>query len=93
MRTTIGAYRAVKKEEFSNGLTIVCNLYGSDQHAVNLKIQLKMLSNNICGKNIDIFDVKKYLPKLAPAVKVLFSEVVLLMKLILVLPATNGSYN
>ena len=54
-------------------------------------MQLEMLSNNICGKNIDIFDVKKYLPKLAPAVKALFSEVVLLMKLILVLPATNGT--
>ena len=39
----------------------------------------------------DIFDVKKYLQELTPAVKALFSEVVLLMKLILVLPATNAT--
>ena len=36
--------KAVKKEEFSNELTTVCNLYGSDLHAANLKMQLEMLS-------------------------------------------------
>ena len=83
--------KAVKKEEFSNELTTVCHLYGSDLHAANLKMQLEMLSDHISGNNIDIFDVKKYLQDLAPAVKALFSEVVLLMKLILVLPATNAT--
>lgn len=83
--------KAVKKEEFSNELTTVCHLYGSDLHAANLKMQLEMLSDHISGNNIDIFDVKKYLQELAPAVKALFSEVVLLMKLILVLPATNAT--
>ena len=83
--------KAVKKEEFSNELTTVCHLYGSDLHAANLKMQLEMLSDHISGKNIDIFDVKKYLQELAPAVKAVFSEVVLLMKLILILPATNAT--
>ena len=83
--------KAVKKEEFSNELTTVCHLYGSDLHAANLKMQLEMLSDHISGNNIDIFDVKKYLQELAPAVKAVFSEVVLLMKLILILPATNAT--
>ena len=80
--------KAVKK---ANELTTVCNLYGSDLHAANLKMQLELLSDHISGKNTDIFDVKKYLQELTPAVKALFSEVVLLMKLILVLPATNAT--
>ena len=41
-------------------------------------MQLEMLSDHISGNNIDIFDVKKYLQELTPAVKALFSEVVLL---------------
>ena len=52
-------------------------------------MQLKMLSDHISGNNIDIFKVKKYLQELESAVKTIFSEVVLLKKLILTLPATN----
>ena len=52
-------------------------------------MQQKMLSDHISGNNIDIFEVKKYLQELEPTVKTIFSEVVLLKKLILTLPATN----
>ena len=83
--------KAVKKEDFSNELTTVCNLYGSDLHTANLKMQQEMFSNNIPVGNIDIFDVKKYLYDLELSVKAHFSEVVLLIKLILVLPATNAT--
>jgi len=83
--------KAVNKEDFSTELTTVCNLYGSDLHAANLKMQLEMLGDHFSGNNVDIFDVKKYLQDSAPAVKTLFSEVTLLMKLILVLPATNAT--
>ena len=48
-----------------------------------------MLSDHISGNNIDIFEVKKHLQELEPAVKTNFSEVALLKKLILTLPATN----
>ena len=65
-------------------------MYGYDLHA-NLKMQLKILNNHISGNNIDIFEVKKYLQELEPTVKTIFSEVVLLKKLILTLPATNTS--
>ena len=90
MLTRVNA-QGCKEEDFSNELTTVCNLYGSDLHTVNLKMQLEMLSNNIPVGNIDIFDAKKYLHDLEPSVKAHFSEVVLLMKLILVLPTTNAT--
>ena len=63
----------------------VCNLYGSDLNTLNLEMQLKMLSSNTSDSNMDIFDIKKYFKDAAAAVRLHFSEVILVLKLILVL--------
>ena len=58
---------------------------------LNLEMQLKMLSSSISEGNMDIFDVKKYFEDATAAVRSHFNEVILVLKLILVLPATNAT--
>ena len=82
---------AVKREDFSKELKTVLDVYGSDLSASNLQTQLEILSSNIeSGSTIDIVDVEKHLQQLTSA-KTLLSEVILVMKLILVMPATNAT--
>ena len=54
-------------------------------------MQLKMLSSSISDGNMNIFDVKKYFEDATAALRSHFSEVILVLKLILVLPATNAT--
>ena len=73
--------KAVKKEDFSEELSVVCDLYGSDLHASNLQQQLEILGSNISGNNQDIVEIKSYLQKLSVSERELLTEVVLLMNL------------
>ena len=54
-------------------------------------MQLQILGANIPEKVTTIFDVRTYLQQMTPAERRLLSQVVLLMKLILVMPATNAT--
>ena len=67
------------------------NVYGDDLHASNLKAQLEILSHYFPDSVSKFFDVKAHLQQLTSAQKVLISEVILLAKLILVMPATNAT--
>ena len=64
-------------------------MYGPDLNVSDLKLQLEIL--NIADSVTDVVDIKKYLQQLSPAEKALLSQVILVMKLILVMPATNAS--
>ena len=79
------------KEYFSEELKTVCTLYGSDLHASNLRSQLEILSNNFSSSSGDIVEVKNHIQQLTASERDLVKEVVLLMKLTLVLPATNAT--
>ena len=84
--------KAVKREDLAEELEKVLHVYGSDLNASSLKTQLEILGSNIeCGKTMDIIEVKKYLQQLNSTEKALLSEVILVMKLILVMPATNAT--
>ena len=84
--------KAIKKEAFSEELEAVLDVYGSDLNGSNLQAQLEILSSNIeSGQIMDIVDVKKHLQQLTSAEKTLLCEVILVMKLILVMPATNAT--
>ena len=83
--------KATKKEDFSEELKTVCTLYGSDLHAANLRSQLEILSNNFSSSSGDIVEVKNHIQQLTTSERDLMKEVVLLMKLTLVLPATNAT--
>ena len=59
-----------------------------------LQMQLKMLGTSIQSEKkvkVNIFDVRDYLQQLTSAEQALLNEVVIIMKLILVMPATNAS--
>ena len=64
-------------------------MYGTDLDESTLQVQLQILGANIPEKMITIFDVRSYLQKITPGERSLLSQVVLLMKMILVMPATN----
>ena len=83
--------QAVKKENFIEELKAVLEVYGTDLNASDLKLQLEILSTNIADSVTDVVDIKNYLQQLSPAEKALLSQVILVMKLIFVMPATNAS--
>ena len=83
--------KAVKKENFIEELKAVLEVYGTDLNASDLKLQLEILSTNIADSVTDVVDTKNYLQQLSPAEKALLSQVILVMKLIFVMPATNAS--
>ena len=64
-------------------------MYGPDLNVSDLKLQLEIL--NIADSVTGVVDIKKYLQQLSPAEKAFLSQVILVMKLILVMPATNAS--
>ena len=79
------------KEDFSEELKQVVSIYGSEH---NLQMQFKMLGTSIQSEKkvkVNIFDVRDYLQQLTSAERALLNEVVIIMKLILVMPATNVS--
>ena len=84
-------FKAIRGKDFKSELEFVCNFYGSDINALNLEMQLNMLSRSISDGSMDIFDVKKHFEDATAAVRLHFSEVILILKLILVLPATNAT--
>ena len=63
--------------------------YTSDIHKSNLQMQLQTLGSAVHEK-VNIFDVRDYPKKLTPAERLLLNEVTKVMKLILVMPATNA---
>ena len=83
--------KAVKKGNFSGELKAVLEVYSTDLNASDLKLQLEILSTNIADGVTDVVDIKNYLQQLSPAEKALLSQVILVMKLILVMPAMNAS--
>ena len=76
-----------KKSFRKNSCSNEC-IYGDDLHASNLKAHLEILSQTVSQI---FFYVKAHLQQLTSAQKVLISEVILLAKLNLVMPATNAT--
>lgn len=63
--------KAVKKENFSEKLKAV---YGTDLNALDLKLQLDILSPNIADSVTNVVDIKKYLQQLSPTEKALLDH-------------------
>ena len=87
----IFASQSYNEEDFSEELKQIVSIYGSEH---NLQVQFKMLGTPIQSEKkvkVNIFDVRDYLQQLTSAERALLNEVVIIMKLILVMPATNVS--
>ena len=83
--------KAVRGQQYEIELGKVCDFYHDDYDKNLLSIQLKTLPNIITTENIINYNgIRKGIIELLPPSKALISEVIKLMKLIIVMPATNG---
>ncbi len=85
--------KAAECEDFSDEFKFVADFYGSDFDPVLLDTQLSLFGTCIAHlglKNPTFSDITKYFRDMSPATRTSMSEVCTLVKLILVLPATNA---
>ena len=85
---------AANKKDYKDCFKIVTDFYGTDLSQSRLKTQLKILAthfDNNDGSSVSFRDIKSYFQNLTSSTCTLFSEVVTLMQLVLVLPATNAT--
>lgn len=86
-------FKAIKEQDFEPELQYVSQFYGDDVHKANLKCQLQTFALDYPKENTppNIFDVREYMKSLSPAKKQLIAEVCTVLKLILVMPASNAT--
>ena len=84
---------AVNRKEFEEKFKLITDFYGSDFNSYRLRGQLEVLSAYFKDKSssVSFRDILEYLKSLSTALKVHYSEVVTLVKLILVLLAINAT--
>ena len=84
--------KAVCKENYSSEFDFVTKFYGPDLNVHALEMQLQIFATNFImeGKKTSIKDILKYLRNISAAQRALLSEICIIAKLILVMPATNA---
>ena len=83
--------KAIRKDDFSDEIRKVLEVYEDDFKASNLSTHLNILGSTIPEGKSSISEIILYLQKLLPAEKELIKEVMILAKLILVMHATNST--
>ena len=84
--------KACRKENHDEELATSVKLYSANILVADLRIQLQTLSTNLnCDDSVSLHDVVKYLQELPKVARSLCAEVNTLVKLILVMPATNST--
>ena len=84
--------KAARNEYYTKELDIVLNLYKDDFVPRRLRAQLELLSIyfNSDEQKPTLLDIRERFASASPAMRSLMSEVRMLLKLILVIPATNA---
>ena len=86
--------KSIKGENYDDCLTAVTAFYTTDFDPAQLKLHLAVLSSNfpadLCG-SVTVLDVRDYILTMSPEERLLVSEVVTLLQLVLVMPATNAN--
>ena len=80
----------LREEEFDHELQQISLLFSSDLARCKLETQLKNLTHVVDEKQVGIKDATTIISSLNPSQKLLVSEVLKLVKLILIAPATNA---
>ena len=83
--------KVANKANYSDELSRVVSIYGSDINEANLQTQLQILGSTVKDKVSNVFDMKEYFQHLQAAERELLSEVKTVLQLILVMPATNAA--
>ena len=82
--------KVCRGEGHNEELATITERYSADMHMANLRIQLQTLSTNL-DTDVSLGNVVKYLQGLPKVGRSLYSEVITLVKLILVMPASNAT--
>ena len=84
--------KAAHSDEFMAEFDSVVQFYGSDFDPSSLKVQTDLLHTSCDHSSVSptFLDIKNYILSLSPGVQSSMSEVCKLLKLILVMPATNA---
>ena len=84
--------KALKNEDYSNELDFVISFYKDDISPSSLKTQLELLSTSFSESDYQpsITGLRDYIRSLSPPVRTNLSEVCTLLKIVMVIPATNA---
>ena len=82
--------KATRNESFEQEFDFVTNFYGGDLNTASLQTQLEMLKVNLPAGVSGVRDIIKYIRNLTQVQRDLLSDVCTVIKLILVMPATNA---
>jgi len=86
--------KAVRQESYEECLTVVTNFYSTDFDATMLTLHLSVLASNFPANlchTTTVLDVRKHVQAMSSPEKLLISQVITLLHLILVMPATNAT--
>ena len=88
--------KAARGQEYVNELDTICDFYQDDLNKPHLQTQLLQLTAHFSSlgskqKEVAFGDILEYLRSLSRSQLTIFSDVILVLELILVLPATNAS--
>ena len=83
--------KSVSNEDFTEEFEFVTSFYSGDINATALKTQLDALAAQITIEESNLLEVKSYIKKLTSSQHQLYSEVVTLLKIVLVNPSTNST--
>lgn len=78
------------KQEDVSELDIVKELYEGDVNFSNLEVQFQMIAPGL-KDDISFSAIVQYLVSLSEQVRSIYSEIVILVELILIMPATNAT--
>jgi len=81
--------KIIKREEYHEEFRKIAEVYSNDLNIANLETQLLVFSSSIPEGVCDMHTLKKHFQPLSAAEKELMCEIVCLLKIILVMPATN----
>ena len=82
--------KALRGEDFDHELQQMSPFFNSDLHKFKLETQLKTLTHIVDEKQVGIKDAITIISSLNASQKMLVSEVLKLVKLILTVPTTNA---
>ena len=86
------ALKAARNEDHSSELHFVLDFYKDDFVHSSLRLQLELLTTSFssCEHQPTLIEVRDYFRSLSPAQQSCMSEIFTLLKLIMVIPATNA---
>ena len=82
--------KALREKDFGHELQQMSSFFSSDLHKFKLETQLKTLTDIVDEKQVGIKDAITIISQLNASQKLLVSEVLKLVKLILTVPATSA---